>query len=61
MVWDRATQSRWEALEKLAIAVVEVQEMTGAAGEDRKVASRKASSSRKQSGPGPRCRGRFLV
>jgi hypothetical protein len=61
VVWDRAIQSRWGALGKLAIAAVEVQVMTAAAGEDRKVSSHRASSSRKQSGPGPRCRGRFSV
>jgi hypothetical protein len=28
-VWGRASQGRWEALGKLAIAAVEVQQMTG--------------------------------
>jgi hypothetical protein len=45
VVSGRASQGRWEVLGKLAIAVVEVQEMTGTAGGDRRVASHKAYSS----------------
>jgi hypothetical protein len=45
VAWGRASQGRWEVLGKLAIAVVEVQEMTGTAGGDRRVASHKAYSS----------------
>jgi hypothetical protein len=44
VVWDRSSQSRWEVVERLAIAVVEAQERLDIAGEDRTAASRKVYS-----------------